>query len=126
IHARYLIAADGMWSPVRRMLGVAVPDYRGDWHAFRQYFDDVSDEASRELYVSFEPDFLPGYFWSFPVGDRGANVGFGIRRGGSLRVGAMKTLWPELLARPHIRALLGPDAVPAAPHRAWPIPARVD
>jgi geranylgeranyl reductase family protein len=126
IQARYAIGADGMWSPLRKMLGVAVPGYRGEWHAFRQYFDNVSAEARNELYVSFEPDFLPGYFWSFPVGDDGANVGFGIRRGGGFRVGAMKTLWPELLERPHIRALLGPDATPASPHRAWPIPARVD
>lgn len=126
IHARFVIAADGMWSPVRKMLGAAVPDYRGDWHAFRQYYRNVSPRASSELYVSFEPDFLPGYFWSFPVGEHGANVGFGIRRGGKFRVGAMKTLWPEILARPHIRELLGPDAVPESPHRAWPIPARVD
>jgi geranylgeranyl reductase family protein len=126
IQARYAIGADGMWSPLRKMLGVAVPGYRGEWHAFRQYYDNVSAEAASALYVSFEPDFLPGYFWSFPVGDRGANVGFGIRRGGGFRVGAMKTLWPELLGRPHIRALLGPDAVPTSPHRAWPIPARVD
>jgi len=126
IHARYVVAADGMWSPLRKMLGASLPDYRGEWHAFRQYFDNVSAEASNELYVSFEPDFLPGYFWSFPVGDNGANVGFGIRRDGGFKVGAMKTLWPELLARPHIRSLLGPDATPASPHRAWPIPARID
>lgn len=126
ISARYVIAADGMWSPVRKMLGAAVPGYRGDWHAFRQYYRNVSARASSELYVSFEPDFLPGYFWSFPVGEHDANVGFGILRDGKFRVGAMKTLWPEILARPHIRELLGPDAEPESPHRAWPIPARVD
>jgi len=38
----------------------------------------------------------------------------------------MKDLWSELLARPHVRDVLGPDAVAEAPHRAWPIPARVD
>jgi flavin-dependent dehydrogenase len=38
----------------------------------------------------------------------------------------MKTLWPEILERPHIRALLGPDAIAEGPHRAWPIPARID
>ncbi len=126
IEGGYLIAADGMWSPIRKMLGVAVPDYRGDWHAFRQYVQNVSPRASRELYVSFEPDFLPGYFWSFPVGEHDANIGFGIRRGAGFRVGAMKALWPEVLARPHVRALLGPDATFERAHQAWPIPARVD
>jgi 2-polyprenyl-6-methoxyphenol hydroxylase-like FAD-dependent oxidoreductase len=38
----------------------------------------------------------------------------------------MKALWPELLARPHIAGFLGPGARPESPHRAWPIPARVD
>src|SRR5439155_287016 len=39
--------------------------------------------------------------------------------------GFMRELWPALLARPHIRALLGDAARPEGPHRAWPIPARV-
>jgi flavin-dependent dehydrogenase len=38
----------------------------------------------------------------------------------------MAALWPELLDRPHVRGFLGPAARPEAPHRAWPIPARVD
>ena len=126
VAARYAVGADGMWSPLRKMLGASVPGNRGEWHAFRQYVTGVAPTASRSLYVSFEPDFLPGYFWSFPVGEHGANIGFGIHRGHSFRVGAMKTLWPEILERPHVRALLGPDAVPEGPHRAWPIPARID
>ena len=60
--------------------------------------------------VWFEPDFLPGYAWSFPLGAGRANVGFGIRRGGSYDVGSMKHLWPDILARPHIAAFLGTDA----------------
>jgi flavin-dependent dehydrogenase len=35
-------------------------------------------------------------------------------------------VWPDILARPHIRAVLGDGAGPEAPHRAWPIPARVE
>ncbi|MEM9131614.1 MAG: geranylgeranyl reductase family protein [Actinomycetota bacterium] len=123
--ARYLVAADGMWSPTRKLLGMTVPDYRGDWHAFRQYFTDVSEQAARELVVWFEPDILPGYVWSFPLGDGSANVGFGIRRGHHHTIQDMKRLWPELLARPHIAEFLGPDAEPEGPHRAWPIPARL-
>ena len=69
VAAPYAIAADGMWSPTRKLLGVGPADYRGDWHAFRQYFRNVSPRAARELRVWFEPDFLPGYAWSFPVGD---------------------------------------------------------
>jgi geranylgeranyl reductase family protein len=128
IHARYAIGADGMWSPLRKALGVAQPGYLGEWHAFRQYFSQVSPAAASDLFVCFEPDLLPGYLWSFPLPGGRANVGFGIlREGGKVaRVQDMKALWPELLARPHVAELLGPDAQPEAPHKAWPIPARVD
>jgi geranylgeranyl reductase family protein len=125
VGARHLIAADGMWSPTRRLLGLSADGYRGEWHALRQYFADVSPRAARELVVWFEPDLLPGYAWSFPIGGGRANVGYGIARGGSYRVGDMGALWRELLERPHVRELLGPDARPEGPHRAWPIPARV-
>src|SRR5690606_3089698 len=64
----------------------------------------------------------------FPREAGGATVGFGIARDGGkvARVQDMKGLWPDLLARPHIASVLGPDARPEAPHKAWPIPARID
>ena len=34
--------------------------------------------------------------------------------------------WPALLATPHIAAALGEHATAESPHRAWPIPARID
>lgn len=125
VEARHLVAADGMWSPVRKALGLHVDGYRGEWHAFRQYFENVSPRAGNELIVWFEKDLLPGYAWSFPLADGRANIGFGIQRGGRHGVGDMKQLWPDLLDRPHIRDVLGPDARPEEPHKAWPIPARI-
>ncbi len=125
VRARHVIAADGMWSTSRKLLDVRLPDYRGDWHAFRQYFSNVSPEAAASLYVWFEPDLLPGYVWSFPLADGSANVGFGIQRDTGHRIQDMKALWPDILARPHIAAILGPDATPEGQHKAWPIPARL-
>ena len=131
VQARYAIAADGMWSPMRKHLGLGTAGYLGEWHAFRQYFTNVGPRAAQDLFVWFEPDLLPGYAWSFPLPGGGANVGFGIQRGEErdgkvTKVQDMKDLWPELLARPHIREVLGPDATPESPHKAWPIPARID
>ena len=124
LQAGWCIAADGMWSPTRKALGLGPQGYRGEWHAFRQYWRGVSPRAARELFVWFEPDILPGYMWSFPMPGNRANVGFGVQRD-THRTGDMNEVWRSLLNRPHIRRVLGPDAEPEAPHRAWPIPARV-
>jgi len=126
MRAEQCLAADGMWSPMRKLLVPNTDPYRGEWHAFRQYFENVGPKAANELWIWFEPDVLPGYVWSFPVGQGRANVGFGILRGGDVSTQDMKTLWPELLSRPHIRDVLGASATPESPHRAWPIPARID
>lgn len=125
IYARYVIAADGMWSTVRKSLDLGIADYRGEWHAFRQYFRDVNPEATTGLFVWFEPDLSPGYVWSFPLGDGTVNVGFGIQRDKGISIQEMNRLWPDILGRPNIRRILGPDAEPEGKHRAWPIPARL-
>lgn len=126
VGARYAVGADGMWSPLRKHLGAGPPTPElGEWHAFRQYFARVGPRASSELFVWFEPDLLPGYAWSFPVAGGGANVGFGIQRGSGIATRDMARLWPDLLARDHVRTVLGPDATPEGTHKAWPIPARV-
>ena len=78
------------------------------------------------MFVTFEADLLPGYFWSFPLPGGRANIGFGIQRGGEHRTRDMKDLWPDLLARPRIAEFLGADVTADEPHRAWPIPAAVD
>lgn len=121
----YAIGADGAWSPLRKALGANEPGYLGDWHAFRQYFSGVGP-AGADLWIWFEPDLLPGYAWSFPLPGGRANVGFGIRRDAGIPVREMKDMWPDLLARPALRDVLGPGATPEGVHKAWPIPARVD
>src|SRR5690606_28166204 len=118
LRARFVFGADGMWSPLRKAVGAQTPGYLGEWHAFRQYVGNTSP-AARDLHVWFEPDLLPGYAWSFPLPDGAVNVGFGITRGGTLRTKDMRALWPQLLERPHIRAVIGDSATPESPHRAW-------
>ena len=123
----WVVAADGMWSPMRKLLGgaVAEPGYLGEWHAVRQYFCDVTGPAASQLWVWFEAGLLPGYAWSFPLPGGRANVGFGIRRDPDTPTKVMKEQWAAVLELPHIRAALGPGARAEAPHKAWPIPARV-
>ncbi len=132
VTARYLIAADGMWSPLRRSLGLTAPSYLGEWQAGRQYLSGTGPLA-RKLWVWFEPDMLPGYAWSFPLADGMVNFGYGVLRPpaggppgsqdpGAGRLRGQRIDWSD---RPHISEVLGPDARPAGPWRAWPIPARI-
>jgi geranylgeranyl reductase family protein len=123
LRARHVIAADGHWSPTRRALEPDAPRDLGEWHAVRQYFADVNDPR---LWVLFERDLLPGYAWVFPLPDGGANVGFGVLRSDGRSGKELKQLWPELLERKSLREVLGPNARPAEPVRAWPIPTRYD
>jgi len=123
ITTRYVIAADGMWSTTRKGLGLDVPGYRGDWHAARQY-RKAAGERSRDLWVWFEEDLLPGYAWSFPLPNGEVNVGFGIVRRGSLSGKDFAAAWRELFDRHHIREVLG-ETEDISPYRAWPIPARL-
>jgi len=145
--APFVLAADGAWSPTRRALvggegrpspgrdadpqaenggpGDSRGGYRGEWHAMRQYFSGVEGEAARRLWVWFEPDLLPAYAWSFPLGGGRVNFGLGIVRRPGWRAGGMAALWSGLVRRPHIQAVLGPARAEGTV-RAWPIPASPD
>lgn len=135
LSATYAVGADGMWSPLRHLVDrqpradINVQEqqpkrYLGDIHAFRQYFQ-VTGPATEELWVWFEQDLLPGYVWSFPLGNGLVNVGFGIQRAPGQSVNWMNQAWPELLKRPHIAGVLG-EAEPVGNHKAWPIPANIN
>lgn len=126
ISARYLVAADGMWSPVRKSLGLNEKGYLGEWHGFRQYATGVTGTAAEQLHVWFEEDLLPGYAWSFPLPNGRANIGFGVLRDGVRKTKDMKALWLDLLQRPHVVAALGDGFELEDRHTAWPIPARID
>ena len=137
VRTRYVVAADGMWSPVRKAVGATVPGYRGEWHAFRQYARNVTGPAAERLIVWFEPDLLPGYAWSFPLPGNRVNIGFGVLRDGERKVRDMAELWRDLLARPHVVEALGTrvrargpahglaDPGPHRRHRAHPRPRAV-
>lgn len=125
IRAQYVVAADGMWSPTRKLLGLANDGYRGEWHAFRQYARNLTGPAARQLIVWFEPDLLPGYAWSFPLPGGRANIGFGVLRDGERRIQDMAALWRDLLARPHIAGALGDGFELEDRHTAWPIPCAI-
>jgi menaquinone-9 beta-reductase len=123
VRAWYAIGADGMWSPLRKLLGLAEPGYLGEWHALRQYFDGAGPLA-RQFWVWFEPDLIPGYAWSFPLPDGRVNIGLGVLRRPGRSTGHLKELWADVLTRPHVREVLE-GAAPDGAWKTWPIPARI-
>lgn len=125
IVAERVIAADGMWSPTRKLLGggpTTGAPYLGEWHGYRQYVSNVYTEASRDLCVWFDADLVPGYLWCFPLADGRVNLGFGVERRPSVKTKEMKGLWAALCARPYLREVLGPNAIFEDSPKAWPIP----
>lgn len=126
IHARYVVAADGMWSKLRQCLGVSRAGNRGEWHAYRLYLSDVLPTAARDFYIWFERDLLPGYAWSFPAGKGRVNFGFGVRRSDGWSPRDLRSIQAGLLSRPNIAAALGGPVDPGRGWRSWPIPAAVD
>ncbi len=120
--ASYVVAADGNYSTVRRILEPTGERRLGTSHAFRQYFRGVEDPR---LWVVFEPDLLPGYAWVFPLPGGRANVGFGVRRTSATSGKQLNALWRDLMRRPSIREILGAGEPEGAP-RAWPIPGDLD
>ncbi len=123
LEAAHVVAADGMWSPVRRLVGAAPEGYRGEMHALRRYARSEATGARRQ-WVWFEPDLLPGYAWSFPLPHGQVNLGVVTRRRGRLDGNAMARAMEGLAERPAVRAALG-DLRDLGPVRAWPIPAGV-
>jgi geranylgeranyl reductase family protein len=123
VRAAWVVAADGHYSPTRRLLQPDGAPALGEWSAFRQYFRGVDDPR---LWVLFERDLLPGYALVFPLPGGRANVGFGVLRGPGVDGRAIKATWHDLLTRDSVRAVLGPNAEPEAAHRAWPIPTAYD
>ena len=80
IHARAVVAADGVTSVIARALR-APEDEPQDSHravALRAYIEDLDFQPERiEFY--FYREILPGYAWIFPTGTKEANIGLGMR-----------------------------------------------
>lgn len=126
LRAPFVIAADGAWSPTRKALaGRTVEPRLPKWQAARAYLEGVAGPASTEARVWFDGDLLPGYAWSFPLGDGRANIGLGTLRtaGGGGRWIVRRLA--ELLEADHVRSFLGGAAAEPSRTVVWPIPTEV-
>ncbi len=122
--ARFVVAADGAWSEVRRAVTGPDPrERRPEWMAWRAYLDGADHERTSPMWVWFERPLLPGYGWSFPLADGAVNIGV-VTAGISGK--RFADAWRTTLDGAFVRSLAGASASLEAPARAWPIPARLD
>ena len=90
VEAPYVVGADGMWSPLRKLLGLATPGLPGRVARLPPVLPPTSPARPAErLWVWFEPDLLPGYAWSFPLPGRAGQRG--LRRPPAATAGASRT-----------------------------------
>jgi len=80
IAAKLIIACDGAYSTFSKQVGGLVTEPQHNCFGLRAYFDNVKDlDHENFIELHFLKDFLPGYFWIFPLPNGGANVGVGMR-----------------------------------------------
>jgi geranylgeranyl reductase family protein len=76
--ARLIVGCDGANSVVSRKLTPHSLDRTRHCVAVRAYFRGVTHMPDRTNELYFLREYLPGYFWVFPVGEGVYNVGFGM------------------------------------------------
>ena len=126
IVSRYVVAADGMWSPVRKAVGASIPRLPrrvARVPAVRDRRDRPGGRAAPRL-VRARP--APRVRVVVPAARRPGQHRLRRAARRDLEGKEMKALWADLLARPHIAEALGRTRELEERHTAWPIPARVD
>ena len=126
VSSRYVVAADGMRSRAQGPGRGPVDGYLGEWHAFRQYFVDVTGNAADQLCVWFEADLLPGYAGRSRCPTGGPTA---VRRAAGRRQAHQGHDGPvgrSCSTRPTSPTAWAPAAHRTASPQGWPIPARVD
>jgi menaquinone-9 beta-reductase len=79
VACKILIVANGPMSPFVKHVANIKMDPKHNAAAVRAYYENVGgNHADNFIELHFLKDYLPGYFWIFPLPNGGANVGFGM------------------------------------------------
>lgn len=76
--SKIAIGCDGAHSVLNKMLTPTKMDPMHHSGAVRAYYRNIAGTDPGLMEIHFLKDFLPGYFWIFPLRDNMANVGFGV------------------------------------------------
>jgi len=104
--ARLAIGCDGPAGIIRKRIETTRFNSGEGSVAARAYFKNVKDNQAGTLEFHFLRDYLPGYFWIFPLPDNQFNVGLGMPSG--LVSGKKKNIRNELTRIIETDLVLGP------------------
>ncbi len=76
--AKIVIGCDGAHSVVAKQLAQASTDKKNYIAAVRAYYHNIAGLEHNMLEIHFIKEYMPGYFWIFPLNNNTANVGFGM------------------------------------------------
>ncbi len=80
IHTKLVIAADGAHSAFAKQIGKIQVEQSHYCAGIRAYYKGVTEmDKDNFIELHFIKEFLPGYFWIFPLPNGMANVGVGMR-----------------------------------------------
>ena len=78
--SKLVIACDGAYSSFAKSIGGLITEPPHNCFGLRAYYKNVKGlDTENFIELHFLKEFLPGYFWIFPLPDGGANVGVGMR-----------------------------------------------
>lgn len=123
-HTDLVVAADGAQSRFARSVGGIRVEDEHYCAGLRMYYQGVRDlDPNGFIELHFLPDFLPGYFWIFPLKNGAANVGVGLRSDVvALRRINLKEKMDRIIREHPVLSKRFTNAVPEGPVRGYGLP----
>jgi flavin-dependent dehydrogenase len=78
LKTQLVLGCDGANSIIRRYLKGTEINFNHCSSAVRAYFKNITETPSETFELHFLKEFLPGYFWIFPLNENQFNVGLGV------------------------------------------------
>ena len=106
IHTQLLIASNGAYSQFAKQFGGIQMEPNHYCAGIRGYYKGVNNlDADNFIELHFIKDFLPGYFWIFPLANGLANVGVGIASNtiSKKRINLKKRMLEIILTHPEFK-----------------------
>lgn len=124
IRTGLVIAADGAHSRFAKEIGGITMEEEHYCAGLRMYYKGVKGlDPNGYIELHFVKDFLPGYFWIFPLADGYANVGVGMRSdvAGSKKINLKDAMQQLITSYEPIRSRFT-EAEPTGPVRGYGLP----